>query len=145
MAKRNAERDAWYHAKRRCENPNDASYSYYGGRGIVFCSQWADSFEQFLRDMGPKPTPFHSIDRIDNDGPYSPQNCRWATSYEQSRNKRNNTWLVFKGACRPIEDWARYLGVNRSTLSMRLLLGWDVESILTTPVRKKTVREAVAA
>jgi hypothetical protein len=87
-AARSPEYICWYGIIRRCCRPTDTSWERYGGRGITVCDRWRNSFEHFLADMGRKPTPQHSIDRINNDGDYEPANCRWATASEQQRNKR---------------------------------------------------------
>jgi hypothetical protein len=86
--KRSSEYMAWCSMKYRCNNPNNKRYADYGGRGIKVCDRWMDSFENFLSDMGTKPSKAHSLDRINNNGDYTPFNCRWATAVEQNRNKR---------------------------------------------------------
>lgn len=88
---------AWVGMKGRCLNKNHKHYAHYGARGIVVCDRWLDSFENFFADMGPRPSPKHSIDRIDVNGNYEPRNCRWATWKEQARNKRNNVRITVRG------------------------------------------------
>lgn len=82
------ELNAWKALKQRCLNPKNPGFADYGGRGITVCDRWRDSYENFLADMGRRPTPKHSLDRKDNDGPYSPENCHWTTQAEQNFNSR---------------------------------------------------------
>ncbi|MDE1138152.1 MAG: hypothetical protein PW999_00565 [Paraburkholderia tropica] len=117
----------------RCTNPGDISYQRYGARGISVCERW-DNFENFLADMGPRPTNSHSLEREDNNGNYEPGNCRWATAIEQSRNTRRNRMLTFDGRTQCVAKWADEIGIHRLTLQRRLRLGWSVEKTLSTPL-----------
>lgn len=124
---------AWQSAKDRCYNPNHDFYPAYGGRGIVVCDRWLESFDNFLADMGEKPTPRHSIDRINNDGNYEPTNCRWATPLEQASHTRRNRNLTFNGETLHCAEWARRTGLSRSLIEHRLESGWSTEKTLSTP------------
>lgn len=100
----------------------------------MMCERWRDSFEAFYADMGLKPSPDHSIERIDNDGPYSPDNCKWATQIEQANNKRANHILTHDGLTMTIAQWARHTGLNMYTIWNRIVrLGWSAEQALSTP------------
>lgn len=96
---------------RRCTDRQYTSYHNYGGRGIKVCDRWLESFENFLNDIGERPSKEHSIDRINNDGDYKPDNCRWATAKEQGRNKRNNFIVSYKGVEKPLSEWCEHLGL----------------------------------
>lgn len=124
---------SWAMMIQRCINKNLKGYSDYGGRGIKVCDRWKESFTNFLADMGPRPSPEHSIDRIDNDGHYEPGNCRWATDHQQRRNKRTTRLLTLDGKTQCIADWTRDIVVAAGTISQRLSRGWSVERALSTP------------
>lgn len=134
MANRSAEYRAWKAIKGRCTNQNLPEWANYGGRGILVCSRWANSFENFLKDMGPRPSSQHSINRIDNDGPYSPENCNWATYTEQARNKRCNRVLSLDDRSMTLAEWSVQLGINSSSLIERLEK-WPLREALTAPKR----------
>ncbi len=121
----------WVTMKQRCYNPRFHKYADYGARGIKVCERWRDSFEAFLGDMGPKPSPRHTLDRKENDGDYTPENCRWATSLEQGANKRSNVRLEYDGRTQSISEWARELGIKAGTISYRIRKGWSVAETLT--------------
>jgi hypothetical protein len=104
---------AWLGAKKRCNNPSNASFERYGARGIRMCARWCDSFESFLQDMGPKPEPSFSLDRIDPNGDYEPSNCRWASLDVQSRNRSGVRWYEFEGQAALLGDIADFLGMSR--------------------------------
>lgn len=118
----------WQGINRRCLSPGRANYSDYGGRGIEVCGRWSretpGGFENFLADMGERPSKRHSIDRIDNDGNYSPENCRWATQTEQANNQRRNVTFTHNGRTQTITQWARETGVNISTAFKRIYRGY---------------------
>lgn len=128
----------WINMKQRCYRPNSKAYKYYGGRGIEVCPRWKSSFYHFYEDMGDRPSPKHQIDRIDNDGDYEPENCRWVIQKRQANNKRNNRLLTLDGVTKTLADWSRVLGIKQSTLTQRLnAYNWTVEKTLTKPVRKR--------
>lgn len=129
---------AWSHMLRRCNSSTHPQYLYYGGRGIKVCDSWQAAFENFYKDMGPRPSDKHSLDRIDVNGNYEPGNCRWATVIQQNRNKVNTKYLTLKGDRLQINEWAKKLGINISTLWVRVRKGWTDEQILTTPVAKRS-------
>ena len=108
--------NSWAGMIQRCTYKKHKSYKNYGGRGITVCDRWRNSVEDFLTDMGPRPTSKHMIERIDNDGPYSPENCRWATNLEQSRNRQNNRLITFNGEAKTASEWRDLLGVPYKTL-----------------------------
>lgn len=129
---RSPEYQVWNGLRERCNNPKCKDYPRYGGRGIAVCDRW-DQFSNFLADVGPRPSPKHTIDRIDNEGDYEPGNVRWATVVEQANNRRSNVRLLFNGEEFTITQWARKIGLGTSTLHERLKAGWSVERALTTP------------
>lgn len=119
---------SWYSMKKRCLNKNYKEYQYYGGRGINICERWLD-FENFIQDMGKKPSPSHSLDRIDNAGNYEPRNCRWASKTKQGNNKRNNILITYKGETKTLAQWARLKGIKYGCLRWRYSRGWSVEKM----------------
>jgi hypothetical protein len=126
----------WYDMRRRCYAVERADYKDYGGRGIKVCERWLSSFECFYEDMGSKPSPAHSIDRIDNDGDYCPENCRWATSKEQAINRSNNRLLTHNGITKTLKEWSDDAGISFSAFWLRLARGWTMEQALLYPCRK---------
>jgi len=124
------EYNTWLNIKNRCLNKNNPNYYLYGGRGITISKEWKNSFEVFFKDMGKRPKNT-SIDRIDNSKGYSKDNCRWATNFIQSRNKRSNSFYKFNGLEMCLTDWANHLNIHVSSLHERLQK-WPFEKALTT-------------
>ena len=128
----------WQSMRGRCNNPLNRAYPDYGGRGIRVCRRWRH-FTSFFKDMGPRPTWRHSLDRIDVNGDYEPSNCRWATPLVQNRNRRNLTFLTLKGRTMCLQAWADELGICSATLLQRLD-EWPLERALTESSHRKRRR-----
>lgn len=126
-------------------NANDANYRKYGARGVRMCDGWRLDFEKFFRDLGPKPGPNFSVDRIDNARGYecgscddckargATPNCEWRTYRDQALNRRTTRWITYQGRTMCMKDWANELGVHPALILRRLQRGWDVERALTEP------------
>lgn len=135
--KREALYDVWIDMRRRCYNPKDQSFPYYGGRGITVCSAWLESYSEF-RDwaLSSGYQAGLTLDRKDTDGNYAPENCRWATRKEQNFNKRNNHRLEFGGRNLTLAEWEAVTGLPQRLIRCRVVeLGWPIEKALTEPVR----------
>lgn len=120
---------SWTSMISRCRNPNATGYTFYGGRGIKVCERWF-SFENFLADMGERPTNT-TLDRKDPDGDYEPGNCRWATKREQQNNQRCNRRITIAGRTMNVVEWCRELNVSEELVRSRLKLGWSPLKALT--------------
>lgn len=134
---RTLEYRAWQQMRLRCLDPKHAAYPNYGGRGITVCERWLESPSAFVADMGRKPSPAHELDRRDNDGPYSPENCRWVLRKVNDRNRRSNRLIDFRGERLALAGWAERFSISADTITKRLASGWSVEDALTTPARAK--------
>lgn len=128
---------AWCNMRARCyPSPNSIYYKNYGSRGITVCERWM-KFENFLADMGERPSSDYSLDRIDNDGNYEPTNCRWASHVVQSNNTRKVILLTHDGITLPLSFWGRRLNVHPNTLYSRLMKGWPVAMVLQQPLKRQ--------
>jgi hypothetical protein len=124
---------SWADMITRATCPNNSEYHNYGGRGITVHPQWLASFEAFARDMGPTHRDGLTLERVDVDGPYSPENCTWATRREQARNKRNTVRIEFRGTVKPLIEWCELMGLKYQVVYYRIHRhGWSVERALTT-------------
>lgn len=133
--KYHSEFNVWLGIIDRCENKQSWAYKWYGKRGIKICKEWRNSFQKFLEDMGPRPTSKHTIDRINNNGDYKPNNCRWATRKEQARNRRNNRLITYKGETKCMTEWAEVAKLPTTAFESRLDLGWTMQKIMETPLK----------
>lgn len=132
-----AEFMAWLDMKRRCTSQSSVSFAGYGGRGIDVCSRWMESFDNFIQDMGSRPSGGYSIDRIDNDRGYSPDNCRWATRTAQMRNQRRNLVITIDGESKCATEWGEVAGVNPALVTYRINHGWSPRDAVFTPPRPR--------
>jgi hypothetical protein len=133
----------WSSMKGRCNNPNDQAYERYGQRGISVCFDWNNSYENF-RDWalshGYKNT--LSIDRIDNNGNYCPENCKWATEVEQANNRSNNRYITYNNQTHTLTEWEKITGLKRGVIAKRIdKHGWSIEKALTTPSKQHKINE----
>lgn len=115
----------WIRMNRRCSNPDSDDYSNYGERGIKVCKQWRNDFKQFLKDMGKRPGKGYSIGRKDNDGDYTPDNCRWETIKQQNSNKGDTRFLEIEGMVKTVAQWARIAEISENTIRGRLRRKWS--------------------
>ncbi len=126
----------WAHFMARCLDPKHPRFKDYGERGITVCEEWK-VFENFDREMGIRPNESDTLERIDNSKGYCKSNCKWASKKEQALNRRSTRWITYDGITLCVADWAKRLGISRSTLRQRLdYMGWSVEKALTTPHKK---------
>ena len=121
---------SWQSMKSRCNNPKNADYRNYGGRGIVICLRWSSSFEAFSADMGPSFFENAELDRKDNNGPYEPGNCRWLTHSAQQRNKRSNHLVAIGGVNKTLIEWSEETGLKANTILTRIRRGWPESRLL---------------
>lgn len=127
----------WRGMQDRCYLEKSANYHNYGGRGIKVCDRWLESIDNFVADMGIRPSPKYSLDRIDVNGDYSPENCRWADDKTQNRNRRDNLHITIRGDKMTIAEAVERYSLPRHIITWRMRQGWTDEEIIRTPVRPR--------
>jgi hypothetical protein len=133
--------DIWCKMIDRCTKPTHISYPSYGGRGIKVCDKWLSSFEEFMADVGNRPSKNHSIDRIDNDGDYMPSNVKWSTSKEQALNRSTTQLVTIDGVVDSLAGWSKRKGISPQTLHHRIRkLNLPIEVALSFPASRKTCK-----
>jgi len=146
---RTPEYGTWSAMKERCNCTSNPRYKDYGGRGISVCERWSSSFDEFLKDMGKKPSKKHSLDRIDNNTGYSKDNCRWSIPTEQNRNTRVVLFVAIDGVSKTTYQWSEESKVHPKTIQARLKLGWTAKEAVFTPTslsnKLVTIRKRTAA
>ncbi len=131
----------WQMIIRRTTEPKCDAYPKYGGRGIKICNEWLNSFEAFTAHIGPRPSPLHSVDRIENDKSYEPGNVRWALKKMQARNRRTNRFLELNGERKTVAEWAEVIGCKPIVLYLRLRAGWSDSDTICVAIRKLPPRK----
>lgn len=126
----------WCLMRRRCYDHNSQDFQNYGGRGIDVCESWRSSFAAFFADMGKRPSSRHSLERLDNERGYSPENCIWATAIQQQRNKRSNRLITYNDETLCLAEWQERTGLPQGRIYDRLAHGWSIEKALFTPVNQ---------
>lgn len=137
---RTKEYNTWCRIISRCYNVKNPNYYRYGGRGIKMCDRWRNSFDDFLIDMGLAPSKKHSIDRIDNNGNYEKDNCRWATPVEQSRNRSSNRIIEINGEKKCMIEWCEHFKISWHTVKTRLRRGEQIPDIFLPPNTFKKIQ-----
>jgi hypothetical protein len=127
----------WQNMRSRCNNPRSTGYQYYGGSGITVCPEWNISIDAFVEDMGPRPSLNHSIERVDREGHYTKENCKWATDVEQARNTGRNCVITYGEESLCVAEWGERFDIKPNTITTRLRRGWTVEEALGLVKREK--------
>jgi hypothetical protein len=133
--RRTSEYAIWCAMRSRVNNPNNKNFKHYGGRGIKVCEKWDNSFEGFISDMGIRPSPKHTVERINTNGDYEPNNVRWDTHQKQQRNRRNNHMIEIDGVSKCLMEWSGISGIKWPTIRKRIVLGWEPKDAVFKKVR----------